>query len=54
MLSAFKTSVFGLRRANKLPALRKFDVPVLPMSSLLQEDYVEVIRILEDADGCWL
>ncbi len=38
--------------AQKLPALRKFDVPVLAnVFGYCQEDYVEVIRILEDAEG---
>jgi dihydroorotate dehydrogenase (NAD+) catalytic subunit len=37
---------------QKLPALRKFDVPVLAnVFGYCQEDYVEVIRILEDSDG---
>src|SRR5436853_6953174 len=37
---------------QKLPALRKFDVPVLAnVFGYCQEDYVEVIRILEDANG---
>jgi dihydroorotate dehydrogenase (NAD+) catalytic subunit len=37
---------------QKLPALRKFDVPVLAnVFGYCQEDYVEVIRTLEDADG---
>ncbi len=37
---------------QKLPALRKFDVPVLAnVFGYCQEDYAEVIRILESADG---
>jgi len=37
---------------QKLPALRKFDVPVLAnVFGYCLEDYVEVIRTLEDADG---
>jgi dihydroorotate dehydrogenase (NAD+) catalytic subunit len=37
---------------QKLPELRKFDVPVFAnVFGYCQEDYVEVIRILEDAEG---
>lgn len=37
---------------QKLPVLRKFDVPVIAnVFGYCQEDYVEVLRVLEDADG---
>jgi len=37
---------------QKLPVLRKFDVPVIAnVFGYCQEDYVEVLQALEDADG---
>lgn len=54
MLNAVGLQNVGVRAfiEQKLPALRKFDVPVLAnVFGYCQEDYVEVIRILEDADG---
>ncbi len=54
MLNAVGLQNVGVRAfvEKKLPALRKFDVPVLAnVFGYCQEDYVEVIRILEDADG---
>src|SRR5258706_4729376 len=54
MLNAVGLQNVGVRAfvAQKLPELRKFDVPVLAnIFGYCQEDYVEVIRILEDADG---
>jgi dihydroorotate dehydrogenase (NAD+) catalytic subunit len=54
MLNAVGLQNVGVRAfvEEKLPALRKFDVPVIAnVFGYCQEDYVEVIRILEDADG---
>ena len=54
MLNAVGLQNVGVRAfvEQKLPALRKFDVPVLAnVFGYCQEDYVEVIRILEDAEG---
>lgn len=54
MLNAIGLQNVGVRAfvAQKLPELRKFDVPVLAnVFGYCLEDYVEVIRILEDADG---
>jgi dihydroorotate dehydrogenase (NAD+) catalytic subunit len=54
MLNAVGLQNVGVRAfvEKKLPALRKFDVPVLAnVFGYCQEDYVEVIRILEDAEG---
>jgi dihydroorotate dehydrogenase (NAD+) catalytic subunit len=54
MLNAVGLENVGVRAfvEKKLPALRKFDVPVIAnVFGHCQEDYVEVIRILEDADG---
>ena len=54
MLNAVGLQNVGVRAfvEKKLPALRKFDVPVIAnVFGYCQEDYVEVIRILEDADG---
>ncbi len=54
MLNAVGLQNVGVRAfvEQKLPALRKFDVPVLAnVFGYCQEDYVEVIRALEDADG---
>ncbi len=54
MLNAVGLQNVGVRDfvEKKLPALRKFDVPVIAnVFGYCQEDYVEVIRILEDADG---
>jgi dihydroorotate dehydrogenase (NAD+) catalytic subunit len=54
MLNAIGLQNMGVRAfvAEKLPVLRKYDTPVIANvfgNSL--EDYVEVIRILEDAEG---
>jgi dihydroorotate dehydrogenase (NAD+) catalytic subunit len=54
MLNAVGLQNVGVRAfvAEKLPVLRKFAVPVLAnVFGYTIEDYVEVIRILEDADG---
>lgn len=54
MLNAVGLQNVGVRAfvEKKLPALGKFDVPVIAnVFGYCQEDYVEVIRILEDADG---
>jgi dihydroorotate dehydrogenase (NAD+) catalytic subunit len=54
MLNAVGLQNVGVRAfvEQKLPALRKFDVPVLAnVFGYCQEDYVEVIRALEDTDG---
>ena len=54
MLNAVGLQNVGVKAfvEQKLPELRKFDVPVLVnVFGYRQEDYVEVIRILEDADG---
>jgi len=54
MLNAVGLQNVGVRVfvEKKLPALRKFDVPVIAnVFGYCQEDYVEVIRILEDAEG---
>ena len=54
MLNAVGLQNVGVRAfvEKKLPALRKFDLPVIAnVFGYCQEDYVEVIRILEDADG---
>jgi dihydroorotate dehydrogenase (NAD+) catalytic subunit len=54
MLNAVGLENVGVRAfvEKKLPALGKFDVPVIAnVFGYCQEDYVEVIRILEDADG---
>jgi dihydroorotate dehydrogenase (NAD+) catalytic subunit len=54
MLNAVGLQNVGVREfvEKKLPELRKFDVPVIAnVFGHCQEDYVEVIRILEDADG---
>jgi len=54
MLNAVGLQNVGVRAfvEQKLPALRKFDVPVLAnVFGYCQEDYAEVIRILEDAGG---
>jgi dihydroorotate dehydrogenase (NAD+) catalytic subunit len=54
MLNAVGLQNVGVRAfvEQKLPALRKFDVPVLAnVFGYCQEDYVEVIRVLEDTDG---
>ncbi len=54
MLNAVGLQNVGVRGfvEQKLPALRKFDVPVLAnVFGYCQEDYVEVIRALEDTDG---
>src|SRR5713101_1991657 len=54
MLNAVGLQNVGARAfvAKKLPALRKFDVPVIAnVFGYCHEDYVEVIRILEDAEG---
>ena len=54
MLNAVGLQNVGVRAfiEKKLPSLRKFDVPVLAnVFGYCQEDYVEVIRILEDVPG---
>jgi len=54
MLNAVGLQNVGVRAfvEQKLPLLRKFDVPVLAnVFGYCQEDYDEVIRILEDAEG---
>jgi len=54
MLNAVGLQNVGVRAfvEQKLPALRKFDVPVLAnVFGYCQEDYVEVIRTLEDVEG---
>jgi dihydroorotate dehydrogenase (NAD+) catalytic subunit len=54
MLNAVGLQNVGVRAfvAEKLPELRKYAVPVLAnVFGYTLEDYVEVIRILEDADG---
>ena len=54
MLNAIGLQNIGVRAfvAEKLPVLRKYDTPVIAnIFGYSIEDYVEVIRILEDADG---
>lgn len=54
MLNAVGLQNVGVRAfvEQKLPLLRKFDVPVLAnVFGYCQEDYTEVIRVLEDAEG---
>jgi len=54
MLNAVGLQNVGVRAfiEQKLPVLRKFDVPVIAnVFGYCQEDYVEVIRALEDAEG---
>lgn len=54
MLNAVGLQNVGVKAfvEQKLPVLRKIDVPVLAnVFGYCQEDYVEVIRVLEDADG---
>ena len=54
MLNAVGLQNVGARAfvEKKLPELRKFDVPVIAnVFGYCLEDYIEVIRILEDADG---
>jgi dihydroorotate dehydrogenase (NAD+) catalytic subunit len=54
MLNAVGLQNVGARAfvAEKLPVLRKYAVPVLAnIFGYALEDYIEVIRILEDADG---
>lgn len=54
MLNAVGLENVGVRAfvAQKLPLLRKFDVPVIAnVFGYCQEDYVEVLRVLEDAEG---
>ena len=54
MLNAVGLQNVGVRAfvEKKLPELRKFDLPVIAnVFGYCQEDYVEVIRILEGADG---
>jgi dihydroorotate dehydrogenase (NAD+) catalytic subunit len=54
MLNAVGLQNVGVRAfvEQKLPSLRKFDVPVLAnVFGYCQDDYVEVIRILEDVPG---
>jgi dihydroorotate dehydrogenase (NAD+) catalytic subunit len=54
MLNAVGLQNVGVRAfvAEKLPVLRKFDTVVIAnVFGYTLEDYVEVIRVLEDADG---
>ncbi|MBV8514945.1 MAG: dihydroorotate dehydrogenase [Acidobacteria bacterium] len=54
MLNAIGLQNVGVRAfvAEKLPVLRKYDTPVIAnVFGYTLEDYVEVIRILEDAEG---
>jgi len=54
MLNAIGLQNVGVRAfiAEKLPVLRKYDTPVIAnVFGYALEDYVEVIRALEDADG---
>jgi len=54
MLNAIGLENVGVRAfvEQKLPVLRKFDVPVIVnVFGSCQEDYLEVIRALEDASG---
>jgi dihydroorotate dehydrogenase (NAD+) catalytic subunit len=54
MLNAVGLQNIGVRAfvAEKLPVLRKYDTPVIAnVFGYSVEDYVEVIRVLEDADG---
>ena len=54
MLNAVGLQNIGVRAfvAGKLPVLRKFDTPVIAnVFGHTVEDYVEVIRVLEDAEG---
>jgi dihydroorotate dehydrogenase (NAD+) catalytic subunit len=54
MLNAIGLQNVGARAfvAEKLPVLRKYDTPVIAnVFGYSIDDYVEVIRILEDADG---
>ena len=54
MLNAVGLQNIGVRAfvAEKLPVLRKYDTPVIAnVFGQTVEDYVEVIRVLEDADG---
>ena len=54
MLNAIGLQNVGVRAfvAEKLPVLRKYDTPAIAnVFGYTLEDYVEVIRILEDADG---
>jgi dihydroorotate dehydrogenase (NAD+) catalytic subunit len=54
MLNAIGLQNIGVRAfvAEKLPVLRKYDTPVIAnVFGYAIDDYVEVIRILEDADG---
>ena len=54
MLNAVGLQNVGVRAfvEQKLPLLRKFNVPVIAnVFGYCQEDYVEVLRVLEDAEG---
>jgi dihydroorotate dehydrogenase (NAD+) catalytic subunit len=54
MLNAIGLQNVGVRAfvAEKLPVLRNYDTPIIAnVFGYALEDYVEVIRILEDADG---
>ncbi len=54
MLNAVGLQNVGVRAfvAEKLPVLRKFDTAIIAnVFGYALEDYVEVIRVLEDADG---
>ena len=54
MLNAIGLQNIGVRAfvAEKLPVLRKYDTPIIAnVFGYTLEDYVEVIRILEDSEG---
>jgi len=54
MLNAVGLQNMGVRAfvAEKLPVLRKYDTPIIAnVFGYSVEDYVEVIRVLEDAEG---
>src|SRR5256886_17298632 len=54
MLNAVGLQNVGVRAfvAEKLPVLRKFDTAIIAnVFGYTLEDYVEVIRVLEDAEG---
>jgi len=54
MLNAVGLQNIGVRAfvAEKLPVLRKYDTPIIAnVFGYSVEDYVEVIRVLEDAEG---
>jgi len=54
MINSIGLQNIGVRAfvTEKLPALRKFDVPVIAnVFGYAPEDYLEVVRVLDDADG---